>query len=267
MPITSLIRSFANRHPQLKSVLRTLASPFRLSVSGQYRPLAPGEAEAVSTELANAWQAPSIPQAQRKGVDAALAVYRSGQGVRNFDVLVDLLRPLIPQAGLATLLEVGCSSGYHGEAFAIKSLPVEYRGCDFSPAFIDLARRLHPDFAFLVADACALPEPDASIDIVLSGCCILHVADYEKAISEAARVARHHVVFHRTPVLHQSKTRRFTKMAYGVKTLEIHFNEEELVHLMRRHGLAVSAVVTLDASWQDGDAVATKTYLCEKVAQ
>lgn len=266
MALSSELRGFANRHPQLKTVLKTLAAPFRQSSSSHYASLATGEEATAAVELQGAWKTESIPALQRKGVDQSLAAYRRGEPIRNFDVLIDLLRPLTSFDAPATLLEVGCSSGYFAEAFEIKALPVRYSGCDFSPAFVALASRCYPKLDFRVADATALPCDDASHDIVVSGCCLLHIRDYDKAIAEAARVARGHVVFHRTPVVHQASTRFFTKLAYGVKTLEIHFNEQELVSCMRSHGLLVSAIVTLDAGWHDGDARATKTYLCEKAS-
>jgi ubiquinone/menaquinone biosynthesis C-methylase UbiE len=261
------LRAFADRHPKLKGILKSVVGPFRPSTSSAYVALAAGEERVAADELTGAWKTEAIPALQRKDADQSLAAYRGGQPARNFDVLIDLLRPLTSPDAPATLLEVGCSSGYYAEAFEIKSLPVLYSGCDFSPAFVALARRCYPALDFRVADATALNYPDASFDIVVSGCCLLHIRDYDRAIADAARVARHHVVFHRTPVVHLAPTRFFTKLAYGVKTLEIHFNEDELVKCMHRHGLRVVAIVTLNASWHNGDANATKTYLCEKASQ
>jgi hypothetical protein len=106
--------------------------------------------------------------------------------------------------------------------------------------------------------------PSDSFDIVISGCCLLHIANFEEAIKESARVSSRYVLFHRTPVLHMAPTTFFRKLAYGIQTIEIHFNEEELLSLFRKHGLSVIAISTLDISWKAGDAYATKEYICEK---
>ncbi|MBI3790825.1 MAG: class I SAM-dependent methyltransferase, partial [Gemmatimonadetes bacterium] len=194
--------------------------------------------------------------------------YRAGEANPAWDALVALLRPLVASmpGGRPRLLEVGCSSGYHGEVFALRQLAVAYAGCDYSSAFVTMARETYPEVPFEVADATALPFPDGSADILLSGCCLLHIPDYEAAIRESARVAARYVVFHRTPVLHRAPTTYYRKLAYDVETVEIHFNEAELVGLFARHGLRLIGIETLDVQWRAGDAYATKEYVCEKVA-
>ena len=91
------------------------------------------------------------------------------------------------------------------------------------------------------------------------------MADHDAAIAETARVARDFAIFHRTPVLHRLPTRHFTKKAYGIQTIETHFNEGDLVREFSRHGLKVIDIATIEADWRDGDAFACKTYVCEKV--
>ena len=171
-------------------------------------------------------------------------------------------------AGLAGLrvLEIGCSSGYYSEVFAIKQLGLRYEGCDYSAAFIDLARRLYPGIAFEVGDATGLRYADRSFDVVVSGGCILHIPEYERAIAEAARVSRRWVAFHRTPVLHMHGPVTYTKKAYGVETIEIHFNEQALLRLFSAHGMRVVDINTHSIGWEEAsaDALAMKTYLCEK---
>lgn len=243
--------------------------PFRRDTSGGYVELEPSELKNSVSQLEAAWQADEIPAKQRVGVDRELMAYRAGVSIAGFDVLVDLLRPLVSInyecESAITLLEVGCSSGYYSEAFAIKGLHLDYAGCDFSPAFIEMAYRYYPSINFRVEDATALSYDDDSFDIVLSGCCLLHIPAYEDAIAEASRVARRYVIFHRTPIFHQRSTAYFTKLAYGVKTVEIHFNEQELVALFLKNGLRVIAIATLNSEWRKGDSYATKSYLCEKV--
>lgn len=258
------LRKWLDRHPRFKAVAKSVSAPFRSTVSSGYMAVKPQDAESVALALESAWKEDSIPEMQREHVERALAEYRAGASIRGFDLLVDQLKSVLREGEVPTVLEVGCSSGYLAEVFEIKSLPLNYSGCDFSPSFIDLARRCYPTIDFRVADATRLSYEDESFDVVLSGCCLLHIREYDRAIAEAARVAKRFVLFHRTPVVHAHPTRYFTKSAYGVKTIEIHFNEEELVGRMRHHGLRILEVATLDASWRGGDATATKTYLCEK---
>lgn len=67
-------------------------------------------------------------------------------------------------------------------------------GCDLSPGMIAKADRraaeLQLDVRFDVADAQALPYPDASFDVVTSCFSLNLVSDYEAAAAELARVCR-----------------------------------------------------------------------------
>lgn len=259
------IREFINAHPVIKNVLKALLSPFRSVTSSNYKILEKSDLDNITSSLIGAWKDPGIPALQWNGVSKVLNIYRAGEPVRNFDMLIEMLRPLINVGKTASLLEVGCSSGYYSEAFQIKSLDVEYTGCDFSDAFINHAQICYPNLKFFNADATCLPWSDKSYDFVLSGCCLLHIREWERAIEESARVSSQYVVFHRTPVCHIGNTLYFTKKAYGIDTLEIRFNEQEFLSKISRSGLRLLEIATLDVDWRGGDAWASKTYLCEKV--
>ena len=258
------LREALDRHPAVKAGLKQVLAPFRSQTSAGYRALAESERAEVIAALQYAWRDESIPERQRAGVVRTLERYRAGEPVRDFDVLVDMLRPLATGSPGATVLEIGCSSGYYADVLAARQVNLAYTGCDFSAAFIAQARRCGPGRSFDVEDATALSYADGRFDVVVSGCCLLHIADYPRAIAETARVARRHAIFHRTPVLARRATRYLTKLAYGVQTVEIHFNESELVALLARHGLPVIGVESISTDWRDGDAFAIKTYLCEK---
>jgi len=261
----SMLRSFLNRHPRLKAMAKALlGSRSARSVSKNYVELDAGTLQTVETELQGAWQDSSLPERQRKLVDSQLKSYLAGEPVPVFDTLVEALNKL-PPAERTSLLEIGCSSGYYSEVLAARGIDARYHGCDYSKAFIELARRHYPALPFDVMDATQLGYAGGQFDVVVSGGCLLHIFDYPKAIAETAKVARHHAIFHRTPVLHKSKTRHFTKEAYGVKTIEIHFNERELVRLFARHDLQVVDILTIDVSARDDDVLAVKTYVCRKV--
>src|SRR3954470_1170591 len=237
-------------------------------VSTDYQPLPDAQAPAAGRQLRDSWKDASIPERQRAIVDPQLNAYRKGAPVPVFDALVEILKSNIPGLAGQTVLEIGCSSGYYSEVFTIKKLGVHYEGCDYSAAFIDLARQRYPGIAFGVQDATELRYADTSYNIVLSGGCILHIPDYECAIAEAARVSRRWVVFHRTPVLAMHGPMSYTKKAYGVDTIEIHFNEQALVRLFARHDMRVVDVNTHAIGWEAeiSDALAMKTYLCVKNA-
>jgi len=253
--------------PGVRGIARQLVtSVFQQEVSKDYRQLTDVRIARVAEELVDAWKSKEIPARQRLLVDTQLAAYRGGNPNPVFDALVDILTRNLPDINAMSLLEVGCSSGYYSEVLRIKNIKAEYTGCDFSAAFIEQARLCYPEVRFDIEDATALSYPESFFDVVVSGCCILHIVDYSRAIAEAARVASEYVIFHRTPVLHKSGPMFYQKMAYGVETVEIHFNEQDLVELFARHGLAVIDINTHSLSWDPErlDALAMKTYLCRK---
>ena len=163
-----------------------------------------------------------------------------------------------------SVLEVGCSSGFYSEVFEIARLDLSYAGCDYSDAFIELARQKYPALRFDVEDATALKYGDNAFDIVISGCCLLHIPEYEVAVAETARVTCRYAIFHRTPVVLGQPNVYYRKQAYGVETVEIHFNEPQFLKLLDRQGLELIATYTLDEFVQDGVGSANRTYVCKK---
>jgi len=221
----------------------------------------------IMAELSETWKDPSVPERQyEECTKQEVENYRKGLSVLPFDVFVDILKDNVPGLDDKTILEIGCSSGYYSQVLKMKGIDAEYHGCDFSEAFIEFAKTLHPGIDFQVQDACALGYPDRSFDIVVSGCCLLHILDYPKAIQETARAAKEYAVFHRTPVLHKNETSYYIKTAYGIKMFEIHFNERELLRLMRENDLRVTDIITYNVSIEasSGDFYAYKTYCCQK---
>lgn len=89
-------------------------------------------------------------------------------------------------------LDVGCGTGSLAFNLAERCPHSSVRGIDFSPAYIDHARRhnRNPLVAFEVGDACALSLPDRSFDRVLSLLMLHFVPTAEQAIAEMRRVAR-----------------------------------------------------------------------------
>ncbi|MBF8259431.1 MAG: Methyltransferase type 11, partial [Actinobacteria bacterium] len=103
-------------------------------------------------------------------------------------------------------------------------------------------------------------------DVLISGGVILHVAEYWKAIAEAARAARDSVIFHRTPVK-DGPAIYYTKDAYGVRCMEIVFGEEELLAAFDAARLTVVEKFDMGGAplpAEKGGTFVTRTYLCRK---
>jgi len=262
----SILRQLLERFPRLKRGLRGIYRSIRpASVSGHYKSLEGDSIELEGLRLRGAWKDSSIPRRQRVLVDGQLKDYRAGVAIPVFDTLVRALRSL-PLAPGASLLEVGCSSGYYSEVLKIAGLDLRYSGCDYSPTFVEMARSFYPQHEFDNMDATRLRYSDGQFDVVVSGCCLLHIPEYHLAVAETARVARTYAIFHRTPVLRFSPTRHFTKEAYGVQTIELHFNEQELLRLFSEAKLRVIDIATLSEEPLGDDIHAVRTYVCQKTS-
>lgn len=249
------LASIVNRFPKLKRALRG------------YVRLKAAEADAEGQRLRNSWQDDDLPHKQRKLVEQQLQQYRVGSSIDVFDVFVTALRALPLQSSRASLLEIGCSSGFYSEVVDIAGLCINYSGCDYSDAFIRMAKEKYPSIDFSVADATALHFGDESFDIVVSGCCLLHIPEYIKAVEETVRVARGYVVLHRTPVVWGQPNQWYRKQAYGVETVEIHFNEPEFLALLASNQLELIATYTLSEECTDRSRAqgnASRTYVCRK---
>ena len=247
--------------PGLKRILR------RVYKTLLYTNLHSEEIDSEGIRLRNSWQDVALPKRQRELVDLQLQQYRSGTHIEVFDILVDSLRTLPKMSAGMSLLEIGCSSGYYAEVLQIAQLPLEYFGCDYSKAFVHLARNKYPDLDFQVKDATDLGYPDCSFDIVVSGCCLLHIPEYVKAIKETARVAISYCIFHRTPIVWGQPEQWYRKQAYGFETIEIHFNESQFLENLEQAGLEVIFTYTLGEDNLDVDRTrgsAVRTYVCRK---
>jgi SAM-dependent methyltransferase len=262
----SSLRSVLNRFPRLKRLLKKVAKilPAGAGFSSHYVQIQGREVEQESSRLRGAWQSQDLPARQRELVDTQLAALRRGEPVDVFDVMTRALRALPSDVRGMSVLEVGCSSGFYSEVFEIARLDVSYAGCDYSDAFIELARQKYPALRFDVEDATALKYGDNAFDIVISGCCLLHIPEYEVAVAETARVTCRYAIFHRTPVVLGQPNVYYRKQAYGVETVEIHFNEPQFLKLLDRQGLELIATYTLDEFVQDGVGSANRTYVCKK---
>lgn len=90
------------------------------------------------------------------------------------------------------VLDVGCGTGCLASALTGRFPAAEVRAVDFSPVYIDYARRTTPDprITFEVGDACALRFASHTFDQVLALLLLHFVPSPERAIAEMCRVAR-----------------------------------------------------------------------------
>ena len=100
---------------------------------------------------------------------------------------------LVLAAGVTSgqsVLDVACGTGVVARAAAERTGPRScVVGLDRNEAMLDVARRLRPDLRWQVGDACALPFPDGSFDLVLSQAGLMFFGDRVRALREMRRVA------------------------------------------------------------------------------
>ena len=84
------------------------------------------------------------------------------------------------------VVDVGCGEGRLPRD--LKALGYEVIGLDASPTLIAAAQEADPDGRYEVADAAALPLPDASADLVTTFMTLQDVDDIDAAVREITRV-------------------------------------------------------------------------------
>lgn len=232
------------RHLRYQAESNFYEPPRMDEISCGYSPIAP---EQVDHALTCAWQDKDLPLRQRALVQKELLTMYKGGAVLVYEVLAAALKPLVRNG--SSVLEIGCSSGYYYEVLEyLLNRGLSYCGVDYSEAMIEMARNYYPRARFVAADGAGMPFADGEFETAISSCVLLHVPNYGAHINETARVARDFVVAHRTPVCRKGRTRHFKKRAYGVETVELVFNESELIGLFVQAGLALSGGIEFEAA-------------------
>jgi SAM-dependent methyltransferase len=143
-----------------------------------------------------------------------------------------------------SLLDAACATGYYSEVVQSQvPKPVQYRGCDFSSAMIEQARRYYPDLQFDVEDLTGLTYPDRGFDVVLLSGALEHIPGFEDAVSEACRVCSSYLILHRCPLTSGSEHEYTAGSQYNIETSRIYFSRRPLINGFAQHGLALDREV------------------------
>jgi SAM-dependent methyltransferase len=98
------------------------------------------------------------------------------------------LGPSVPED--AYIADLGCSTGYLLEDLRRRWPRARLAGVDLVAAGLRKAHELVPDAELYLADVCALPFDDSSLDAVVSANLLEHVPDDAGALREIARVLK-----------------------------------------------------------------------------
>lgn len=207
------------------------------------------EKEATSSQV-TAWQNCSIPGKQRALVQQELQRMYKGNGAAAYRVLADIIRPYVTNG--TTLLELGCSSGYCYEILEYYlGRQLAYTGVDYSQPMIDMAKDYYSSATFFCCDGANLFFADRTFHVVISSCVLLHVPNWRQHVFETTRVSGAYVVASRTPVCRNRATSYMKKFAYGIETVELHFNESEFVREFLLNGLELVDAIQYQANPAD----------------
>lgn len=249
---------FLARHLRYKSEADRIESVDLSRISDGHASI---DREQITPDMTTAWQHESIPLKQRALVQRQLSKMYRGEVEVPFQVLANTLEELVADGD--AILEIGCASGYYYEVLEyLLNRRLGYAGVDYSEPLIRMAKDYYPKADFYVADGAHLPFASRSFPIVISSGVLLHVPNYHEHILETTRVADKFIVAHRTPICRIAETSYQKKFAYGVETVELVFNERELLAIFEAHGFAL--VQTMEYSSNQSYDRYDATYLLRR---
>lgn len=129
----------------------------------------------------------TFKELERAGWDERAAIYDDYAGLRTRVAAARLVAAAGAGPGMR-ILDVCCGPGYGAGAAA--ELGAEAIGIDLAAGMVAQATARFPRARFRTGDAEALDAPEASVDGVICGFGMLHLAQPELAIAEAFRVLR-----------------------------------------------------------------------------
>jgi malonyl-CoA O-methyltransferase len=91
-----------------------------------------------------------------------------------------------------SVLDLGCGTGHGAAALAARWPRAEVRALDASAGMVTVARRIarEPRVEWLLAEAEAIPLPDASVDLVFSNLMLPWCEDIDAVFAEVARILK-----------------------------------------------------------------------------
>lgn len=118
------------------------------------------------------------------------AWYGTPRGAWIGEIEFRLLNELLAPVAGATLLDVGCGTGYFARRFA-REARLAVTGLDRNRDWLEYARaQAGPGERYVEADATALPFAQASFDYAISVTALCFVAEERRALAELLRVTR-----------------------------------------------------------------------------
>ena len=204
------------------------------------------------------WQNEKMPMRQWKIVSGQIQRRKRNIESLEFRSFREALEIGYKEMDYFSVLEVGCSYGYYSEVLKHSFPNASYTGVELPEKFIDFCREKFPGINLQQMDAQDLREiTDCQFDCVISGCVLLHVPNWEKALIESARVANRTLILHRTP-LSETDTQRYIKSAYGSPTLEWKFSINDINGHLAARNFQLQHIIPLHVS--DNAQVATMIY-------
>jgi len=102
----------------------------------------------------------------------------------------ELIAALAPDSELATLIDLGCGTGYHCGQLQTQFPAAQVTGVDLSPAMLAYAAQQYPQGHWLCGDAEDLPLEDQSQQLIFSNFALQWCADLPRLCRELLRVLK-----------------------------------------------------------------------------
>ena len=185
--------------------------------------------------LSSVWKSDVIAKKQEVVVDKQLQNYYDGFLDSVFGSLIETLKGLTLED--FTLLDAACASGYYAEILGSEfGGKFKYSGSDDSAAMVEMAKVKFPESHFYEEDLTNLSFEDSQFETVLVSGGLEHIPSFERAISEACRVASKYVILHRCLVSEMAENIYTTGFLYNIKTPRIYYVQKVLEDEFGKHG-------------------------------
>lgn len=181
----------------------------------------------------------------------------------SYRVLVDCLRRCAATTfpiKTRKVLEIGAGCAQHREMLAQINMEATYVAADFWEELRRFVTARLSGFEYhVIGESTPWPWGNGEFDIVILTWSLSKVPEWRKFLGEAIRVGRTWILLHRVPFVLNRKTCPYRREGLSV-SLEIRFNEAELIGALREAGLRLAHTQQI---FQDGDG-GHRSYLCRK---